>query len=391
VSTPFDLGPPRDDAELARYADLVSQALGPPPAYAREFVDRMKDQVLVLGRVDGQVAGGLGVLRFGHFFGGRSVPAGGITAVAVAPEHRGKGLAGAMTRAALDVCAAQGLVLSTLYPATCPVYRAAGYEIAGQRTFWRFPTASGAAPERTLRMREATAADRPAMKRLYDARARACAGVLDRSAYVWERVLEPIGDKAFAYVVQDKRDLVGYVVFTHKPQPFGYEIVVKDALGATPAAIRRILTFFADHASLAKTWISVMGPGDPFARSARENSREVAEAFPWMARLVDVPGAVAARGFSPALRGEIHLDVTDSVIAKNARRWTLAVDDGRAEVKEGGRGDVHLDVRALAALYTGASTGEELAAAGLAHGDAQALARATSLFAGPAPWMIDFF
>jgi predicted acetyltransferase len=110
-----------------------------------------------------------------------------------------------------------------------------------------------------------------------------------------------------------------------------------------------------------------------------------------MLRVVDVRAAFERRGWSPCVRGEIQLDLRDGLLRDNARRWVLEVDGGRAEVREGGSGALVLDPRGLAALYSGFLPAEELHAAGLCDGSAADLARASALFAGPAPWGADFF
>ena len=81
----------------------------------------------------------------------------------------------------------------------------------------------------------------------------------------------------------------------------------------------------------------------------------------------------------------------DALLRDNARRWVVEVADGQAHVREGGRGALSLDVRGLAALYTGHLSGADVRVAGLGDGSDADLATATALFAGSAPWESDFF
>jgi predicted acetyltransferase len=159
----------------------------------------------------------------------------------------------------------------------------------------------------------------------------------------------------------------------------------------TPGAARRILRLLADHRSVARTATLVAGPGDPLLSHLREERVEVAELQRWMLRIVDVRGALDRRGWSPQVRGEVQLDVRDELLPDNARRWVLEVAGGRAQVREGGSGAVVLDVRGLASLYAGFMPAEELRVAGLCEGSDADLAKASALFAGPAPWLTDFF
>ena len=64
---------------------------------------------------------------------GRAVPMAGVASVMVAPEDRGRGIARRLMTALLDEVAARGYPLSALYPATMPLYRSLGWELAGVR------------------------------------------------------------------------------------------------------------------------------------------------------------------------------------------------------------------------------------------------------------------
>jgi predicted acetyltransferase len=50
-----------------------------------------------------------------------------------------------------------------------------------------------------------------------------------------------------------------------------------------------------------------------------------------------------------------------------------------------------LDIRGLAPLYSGLFSAQQLASLGYLEGSEEVLAIATPLFAGPCPWMPDFF
>ena len=64
---------------------------------------------------------------------GRAVPMAGVSGVTVAPEYRGRGIGRMLMTALLDEIAAQGYPLSALFPATMPLYRSVGWELAGAR------------------------------------------------------------------------------------------------------------------------------------------------------------------------------------------------------------------------------------------------------------------
>jgi predicted acetyltransferase len=73
----------------------------------------------------------------------------------------------------------------------------------------------------------------------------------------------------------------------------------------------------------------------------------------WLTRIVDVPQALAARGYPKDVSGEVHLEIHDDLLPANHGRFLLRVDEGQAEVTAGGRGSLVTDIRGLAPLYSG--------------------------------------
>jgi predicted acetyltransferase len=394
VSVDLDIAPPSAQPDVARFEAIASQSLGVPAERMPLWTERITPANLRLVRHGGAVVAGLGLLPMGHWFGGRAVPCVGITAVSVAPEHRSRGIAGEMMRTALEEAQRDGVALSSLFPATYPVYRAAGYESAGNRLVYRIPLGQLGPGAKEPAVREVGSGEHGLLRALYDARARTSAGLVERTRYFWTRVHEPWKEDARAYVVEGDDGPEGYLVVWYQPLSSALaanEVNVRDVVVRTPAAAQRILRFLGDHRSIAKTVSLVAGPGDPLLLNLREERVEVTDVQRCMLRIVDVRAAMEKRGWSPAVRGEVHLAVRDAVLPHNARRWVLEVEGGRAEVREGGSGGLAIDVRGLASLYSGYLGAEELRVAGLCDGDDAELARASGLFAGPAPWLADHF
>jgi predicted acetyltransferase len=391
----MDIALPADTGEVARFGAVVARSLAVPPERAQAWMERLGAANLRLVRRGAEIVAGLGLVPMGHWFGGRSVPCVGISAVAVAPEHRSRGIGAEMMRTALEEARRDGAALSSLYPATYPVYRGAGYESAANRLRYRIPLTSLGTGAREPEMREATPDDHAAIRALYEARAKTTSALVDRTRYFWQRIFEPpTQEDARAYLVVGDAGAEGYVVVWNKPgaSPLApNELTVRDVVVRTPRAARRIVRFLADHRSIATTLSLVAGPGDPLLLQVREERVEITDVQRCMLRVVDVRAALEKRGWSPAVRGEVHLDVRDALLRENARRCVLEVAGGRAEVREGGTGAVAIDVRGLAALYTGYLGAEELRAAGLCDGPDADLALASTFFAGPAPWLADHF
>ncbi len=397
MSLDVDIAFPADEREVAAFARIASRSLGfPSEDRAAALLARLGPRNLRVVRRGTEVVAGLGVIPMGHWFGGRSVASLGITVVAVSPEHRSRGIATELMRTVLEEARRDGIALSTLFPATFPVYRAAGYETAGNRFVYRIPLTSLGAGAREPEMRAATsAADHAAIRSIYDSRVRTLSGPTDRTRapYFWERLLDS-AEEARAFLVEGERGPEGYAVLSQRTPPassHGPELPVRDAVACTPAAAARLLRFFADHRSISRTATFVGGPAEPLLLAAREERLEIAEMQRWMMRILDVRAALEQRGWRASARGELHFDVRDPLLRENGRRWVLDVSHGRGRVTEGGSGALTVDVRGLASLYSGYLTAEELHAAGLCEGADDTLAEASALFAGPAPWTPDFF
>ena len=85
------------------------------------------------------------------------------------------------------------------------------------------------------------------------------------------------------------------------------------------------------------------------------------------------------------------MEVRDELLPENHGRFVLEVVGGEASVRRGGEGRLALDVRALAPLYTGHLTAQDLRSVGLLDAEDRDVGLAIALFAGGAPWMIDHF
>jgi len=300
VNLDLDIGVPDPD-DVPRFGAIAARSLGVSPERIPIWMERIGVRNLRVAHRGADVVGGLGVISMGHWFGGRVVPCTGISAVAVAPEHRSRGIAGELMRTALEEARRDGVPLSSLYPSTFPVYRAAGYETAGNRFVYRVPLANVASGGRELDVREATAEDHPTLRALYDARARTIAAAVERTRYFWTRIFEPLGEDARAYLVTGDAGPEGYVVVSYRPSPSPLapsELPVRDIVARTPAAARRILRLLADHRSVARTATLAAGPGDPVLMQLREELPELADMQRWMLRVVDVRGALERRGSS---------------------------------------------------------------------------------------------
>lgn len=338
----------------------------------------------------GRVVGGLGIYRMGQWFGGRSIPTAGIAAVGVAPEHRGTGIAAELMRQTLQELKAGSVPLSTLYAATQRLYRKVGYEQAGNACRFSVPTHSLVSTERLPICPVDPAVQEP-FRNLYNQRAQVTNGNLDRNQAIWQRVLQPPEEIVYAYLIGPEEQPEGYVVFDQKPGTGGYTLQVRDLVTLTPTAGRGLWTFFADHRSLAKD-VFWKGPVvEPLLALPLEQTAQVVHLERWLMRVVDLPKALALRGYPAGIETELHLEVWDDLLPENTGRFILTVAQGRGEVTKGGRGELRLNIRGLSPLYTNLFTPQQLQAIGQLEATSTALSAATQIFSGPEPWMPDHF
>jgi GNAT superfamily N-acetyltransferase len=128
----------RPDDDLDAQLDLAEQSFGPTsPAERDRRRRRLADRVAdgrTLGAFDGDRPAAAATFHdMRQWWCGRAVPMAGVGGVMVAPEDRGRGIARRLMTALLDEVAARGYPLSALYPATMPLYRSLGWELAGAR------------------------------------------------------------------------------------------------------------------------------------------------------------------------------------------------------------------------------------------------------------------
>src|SRR4051812_31564622 len=371
--TNLEYSPVRAD-ELDGLNILLEQALTFPIGNMAPWTAAIGHEHMRAVRRAGRAVAGLSIIPMGHYFGGQSVPAGGITAVGVAADQRGSGVGLWMLQQSLQELHRQGIPIATLYPATTAFYRRTGFERAAQRLIYDIPLAAIGVRDYTLEAVPAGPDEYPIIKQLYAQQATRGAAFIDRPAFYWDDILDPKGKRNYKFIVQRDGVSEGYVVFPHAS--WGESLRVSDIVALTPQAGRRLLTLLADHRSMIETLRLPGGPNDMLLFLMAEQKQKVSGSLDLMLRIVDVNGALAARGYPAGVNAELHLDVRDELLPANNDRFVLTVGDRRARVRGGGAGSVRLHVRDLAALYSGYMTPSELQAAGTLDGREADLATA---------------
>ncbi|HEX4254947.1 MAG TPA: GNAT family N-acetyltransferase [Streptosporangiaceae bacterium] len=402
---------PSDDLDaiidLARRAFGPGAATGSPEAVARRRA--RTGQAIADQRVFGAFAGGRMVASatwhdMQQWWHGRSLPMAGVAAVMVAPEFRGRGVGRTLMTEVLDAIARRGYPLSVLFPATTPIYRSLGWEMAGGDYRISLPARSLRsllAPD-ISRNTAGTLADEPAAGRHAVPFARATPD--DAAA-----VLEVIGraHQLARHSGPNTRDAASAAAWLADPDLYAYlapdgflayrwgqahEIHVERIVAATERTLRELWAIVASHSSIADTVTARVGPDDPIFWLTREPDTYLKFHEMWMLRLVDVPAAIRGRGFPLSAQLSLPLSIQDDSRDGHAGLWELSVTGGRGTLVHAPEAThpLTIGVRGLAALYAGTPMAS-LRLAGLASGgDPAADSELDGAFGG-ASFLLDNF
>jgi predicted acetyltransferase len=369
----------RADDDLEVQLDLSSRAFGVRSAADRvtwrQAMSAARNEGGHLGAFAGSRAVGAALFfDMRQWWLGRAVAMAGVSGVKVAPEDRGRGIGRALMTALLAEIAARGYPLSVLYPATMPLYRSLGWELAGAQNLAVIPAHSlrslvapdvsaetpaivpgtGVAPraaraaETRVSLRRAGPDDEAEVLRVLGRAhelARDC-GAVTYAVAVGRWLSDP---DTYTYLADD-----GFLAYRWSER--NEEIFVNRVLGASAATTRALWGLVASHASTAETVRACVGPADPFWWLTRERDANIANRSMWMLRVVDAPAAIAARGFPPSCELTVQLRITDEARPVNSGLWELAVSGGKgflSRASDPAGAVLTLGARGLAALYAG--------------------------------------
>ena len=394
---------PGDD--LDGQLDLSERAFGPGSAGDHDRRIRSLSRLIAGGQWLGAFAGGRPAAAAAfqdmrQWWRGRPVPMAGVSSVKVAPEYRGLGIGRQLMTALLGEIAARGYLLSALFPATMPLYRSLGWELAGDRDTVVIPARSllrlvppdaavseaGSPPAPVLRRAGPGDAGAviAALSRVHEA-ARDCGPVTRDAAMVAEWLTGP---DLYAYLAED-----GFLAYQwHNGNR---ELYVERAEAVSGQTVRAFWAHLGSHASIAEKVYARTGPASAFWWLTRERDADIAHRSLWMLRVVDAPAAIAARGFPAATSLTVPLRIVDDVRPANSGHWQLSVVGGAGTLDPLGPDAsevpaVTLGPRGLAALYAGTPL-VTLRQAGLAADGTAADDAALDAAFAATPYMLDAF
>jgi predicted acetyltransferase len=370
------------------------------PSIDRSLARTAVEELRVL-EDDGAVIGLL-LARFHRiFWGGRPVPASQISGLSIGVQHRGRGAAGELLRGYLAEAHDRGAGIATLFPATVPLYRRAGYEYAGTWTLYQaaarnlpldWPEGYHAAP--------GSAEDPAPLHERYMRVAPPRAGNVERDTDWWMHNL--LADRGQGppqvFLIDGPEGPDGWAILKLSEQVTSQAVTasvqVIDWGAATEEGWRSLLVLVAGFASLDAI-VNWKGPEpEPLSLLLREQDVHQVRQQRWMLRVVNVPTAFSARGYPSRLRGGLTVRVHDEVCPWVDGTWSIEVEQGEGKASRVADEPAAASTTAggLAAIFAGYIDPGDLATLGLVHGlTAKDIEFLEAMHAGPRPWSPDFY
>jgi predicted acetyltransferase len=359
------------------------------PHEALEREQQVIEYDRTIAAFDGSLmAGSASAYSFRLSVPGGTVPAAGVTMVAVLPTHRRRGILTGLMDWLLADAARRGEAVAILFATEASIYGRFGFGMASMHQTLRFNRGEGklapgaeARGMATTRLREAEPlAARADLASVFDAVLPHQPGTLARDAKWWDHILadppamRPSGLSPLrCLIAEDDAGPRGYALYRTRLS-WGSDhlaagsLRISELTATDPAATAALWTHLLSRDLTAEVTAHLRPIDDPvLAMLADPRRARPAPADGLWVRLVDLPAALSLRRYSaPA---DLVLEVSDKLLGANAGRWRLrTAGQGASEPaacdRTGDPADLRLSVQALGAGYLGAPRVGQLAAAG---------------------------
>lgn len=369
--------------------DLRNRSFGPIADGGRGWFDKRFTENVQAHRALGvfhgaQLVAAARLHAYRQLWHGCPVPMSGVAGVYVAPEWRGRGVAGLLVTEALRRSHELGDAVAVLFPSVMPPYRRLGFELAGAVTKTTFAADSLRALGRpTVSVRRATTADAADITRLlrrYDEHG-AASGPLDLDEDDVRELLAD--DDNICYLADD-----GVMLYAWD----GDDLRVERIAAENPGTLRSLWALAGSGASIVRNVYTYQPLHDPVHWIVDAKAHALVEHESWMLRLVDADAAISSRGFPAGVDIEVALRLDDPWLPSCEGDFRLKVANGTGRLVRGqaATGAVHLGPNGVAALYAGVPPATISRAGLLSGGNAVDLAHLEAAFASR-PFLIDAF
>jgi predicted acetyltransferase len=381
--------------ELAALADVDAHAfLEPWPAEAVEHERTTTEFDRTYAAFDGSQMVGTGAsYSFQLTIPGGVAPAAGVTAIAVLPSHRRRGILTSMMDHLFADAAARSEPLAVLFASEAGIYSRFGFGLGSMELHLTInrgegrlaagpvaadPVAAGPhGPAVRLRAAEPIAA-RTELARVFDAELARRPGSLARDERWWTYLLTDVpamrparASPVRCLLAEDDAGPRGYALYRTSSNWSDHLaeglLEVLELYATDPAATAALWSDLLSRDLVGETRARRRPVDDPLlAMLADPRRARPALADGLWVRVLDLPEALAQRRYAAA--ADLVLEVADPVLPGNDGRWRLRTGgppSGPASCERtGAAADVRLTIQALGAAYLGGGQLGQLAAAG---------------------------
>jgi len=332
------------------------------------------------------------------------VPMTGVSAVAVLPTHRRRGLLSRMMSFEFEAARERGEAMAGLYAAEYPIYGRYGYGPAAEGSSWELDARAAAFVRDLPGTVEVITADeaRSIGPRVYEAVRAITPGAVTRDSGYWDRVLgfapregDDSAKEVLNAVLRDADGrAVGYLRYKFGKEKWTHsrpDNVVKalDLIALNVEYEARLWKFLADHDWVSRVIAEEVRRNDELWRDLLVNRRAAWPSDHWEGmwlRVLDPEAALAARRYE--VPGRVVLRVVDK---DGYADGTFALEggpDGAVCGRTTESPDVTIPVAALGSIMLGGFTAQRYARLGmLDEHRAGAIGGLSAMFqTGVAPW-----
>lgn len=336
--------------------------------------------------------------------GAAMVPAAAVSAVAVLPTHRRRGVLTAMMRRLLDDAAERSEPIAMLTASEGGIYGRFGFGVTSRAAAVSIDTRdvefARPRPGGRLRMVEPDEARKPEVEVFERLRA-TDPGVVSRPEAWWSDLQyeKAHGTRFDVLYESPSGSLDGSVLYGVKdhwdPEP-AHTVRVIDLVATTPEAEHALWRYLCEIDLVRTVTASHVAPDSPLPwllRSPRAAWPTRVRDWVWH-RVLDVPATLGARTY--AIAGRVVLEVRDPFRPGGAADGTFVLDggpDGATCTPSTASADLVCDVSTVSACWLGGVRWSELTRAGLVEErSGGAVARADAMFASiPLPFAYTWF
>ncbi|MCH7787936.1 MAG: sterol carrier protein domain-containing protein, partial [Acidobacteria bacterium] len=242
-------------------------------------------------------------------------------------------------------------------------YSCMGYEIAGDWTETILPlTAATVDRVDGITVRDVGAGELTELRGIYDSIAADHDGWRDRADVVWDYYAHRRGKtpRAFNRVGYEGDRVVWALSYQYQdpnpraPATRAYDIKLNDMVALDDTAAADALGFLANSSTMAGAIIT-SSPRHAWAHLlTHPPDATPTRSWPWMTRLIDVPAALAARGYPVIDHAPVTIAVSDDLRKENNGTWDLGLENGRPLVTPtDDPPQITVTQPVLASIYTG--------------------------------------